>query len=125
MVCARICAGRFAEAEGSAAAVGPATPSRHPTRIQQHDPRRSCAAIAGGASGDDLPTCAAGWTVERVATASRILHPTAVACAPDGRVFVCEDNMDMPGPVDRPVNRLLCVHPDGRVTVFADRVYVA
>ena len=33
--------------------------------------------------------------------------------------------MDMPGPVDRPVNRILCVHPDGRVTVFADQVYVA
>ena len=44
---------------------------------------------------------------------------------PDGRVFVCEDYMDMPGPVDRPVNRILCVHPDGRITVFADQVYVA
>jgi putative heme-binding domain-containing protein len=33
--------------------------------------------------------------------------------------------MDMPGPVDRPVNRIVCVHPDGRVTVFADEVYVA
>ena len=34
---------------------------------------------------------------------------------PDGRVFVCEDYMDMPGPVDRPVNRILCVHPEGMV----------
>ena len=63
--------------------------------------------------------------MEVVAAAPRVLHPTAVACAPDGRVFVCEDYMDMPGPVDRPVNRILCVHPDGRVTVFAEQVYVA
>ncbi len=77
------------------------------------------------ASADDLPTCAPGWTVEVVAADRRVLHPTAVACAPDGRVFVCEDDMDMPGPVDRPVNRIVCVHPDGRVTVFAERVHVA
>ena len=31
----------------------------------------------------------------------------------------------MPGPVDRPVNRILCVHPGGRITVFADKVHVA
>jgi putative heme-binding domain-containing protein len=76
------------------------------------------------AADDGLPTCAPGWTVEVVAAAPRVLHPTAVACAPDGRVFVCEDYMDMPGPVDRPVNRILCVHPDGRITVFADKVHV-
>ena len=80
---------------------------------------------AVGAAGDDLPVCAPGWTVQVVAAAPRILHPTAVACAPDGRAFVCEDYMDMPGPVDRPVNRILCVHPDGRITVFAEQVYVA
>ena len=87
-----------------------------------------CLAIShgtAGASDETLPSCPSGWTVEVVATAPRILHPTAVACAPDGRVFVCEDYMDMPGPVDRPVNRILCVHPDGRVTVFADQIYVA
>jgi putative heme-binding domain-containing protein len=77
------------------------------------------------AAGDDLPACPQGWTVEVVATTQRVLHPTAVACAPDGRIFVCEDYMDMPGPVDRPVNRILCIHPDNRVTVFADQVYVA
>ena len=33
--------------------------------------------------------------------------------------------MDMPGPVDRPVNRILCVHPSGRITVFAEQIYVA
>jgi putative heme-binding domain-containing protein len=78
-----------------------------------------------GAEDPQLPACAPGWAVEVVAAAPRILHPTAVACAPDGRVFVCEDRMDMSGPVDRPVNRLLCVHPDGRITVFAERIYAA
>src|SRR5215471_8318936 len=87
-----------------------------------------CSAVLGPATGfaaDDMPNCPPNWTVEVVAGAPRVLHPTAVACAPDGRVFVCEDYMDMPGPVDRPVNRILCVHPDGRITVFAERVYVA
>jgi putative heme-binding domain-containing protein len=72
-----------------------------------------------------MPNCPPNWTVEVVAGAPRVLHPTAVACAPDGRVFVCEDYMDMPGPVDRPVNRILCIHPGGRITIFADKVYVA
>jgi putative heme-binding domain-containing protein len=80
---------------------------------------------AVGAPGDDLPACPPGWTLGVVAAAPRLQHPTAVACAPDGRVFVCEDYMDMPGPVDRPVNRIVCVHPDSRITVFADHVYVA
>ena len=80
---------------------------------------------AFGATGSDLPTCPPGWTVEVVAAAPQLRHPTAVACAPDGRFFVCEDYMDMPSPVDRPVNRIVCVHPDGRVTVFADHMYVA
>jgi putative heme-binding domain-containing protein len=72
-----------------------------------------------------LPTCPPGWKVDVVARAPQVQHPTAVTCAPDGRVFVCEDYMDMPGPVDRPVNRIVCIHPDRRVTVFADHVYVA
>jgi glucose/arabinose dehydrogenase len=87
-----------------------------------------CLAVADatfGAPDEDLPACPPGWTLDVVAAAPRLLYPTAVACAPDGRVFVCEDHMDMPGPVDRPVNRIVCVHPDGRITVFADRVYVA
>jgi putative heme-binding domain-containing protein len=84
------------------------------------DPCRSAAD-----EGKGLPICAPDWKVEVVSTAPRILHPTAIACSPDGRVFACEDNMDMPGPVDRPVNRILCFHPNGRVTVFADKVHAA
>src|SRR5262249_13707982 len=80
---------------------------------------------AVSAPGSELPTCPPRWTVEVVAAAPQRRPPAAVGCAPDGRVFGCEDYMDMPGPVDRPVNRIVCVHPSGRVTVFADHVYVA
>jgi putative membrane-bound dehydrogenase-like protein len=81
---------------------------------------RATAALA-----QSLPSCARGWEVKVVASAPRIKHPTAVACAPDGRVFVCEDKMDMSGPVDRPVNRIVCLHPGGRFTVFAEQIYAA
>jgi putative heme-binding domain-containing protein len=87
-----------------------------------------CLAVIDSAAGgpdDSLPTCAPGWAVSVVTATPRLLHPTAVGCSPDGRVFVCEDYMDMPGPVDRPVNRIVCIHPDGRVTTFAENVYVA
>jgi putative heme-binding domain-containing protein len=80
---------------------------------------------AGSARGQDLPACAPGWEVTEIARAPRLHHPTAVALAPDGRVFVCEDKMDMSGPVDRPVNRIVCVHPGGRITVFAEKIYAA
>jgi putative heme-binding domain-containing protein len=78
-----------------------------------------------GASPDDLPTCAPGWVVIEIARVPRLHHPSAVAVAPDGRVFVCEDKMDMSGPVNQPVNRIVCVHPDGRITVFANEIYAA
>ena len=53
-----------------------------------------------------------------------MLHwPSVVECAPDGRIFVAEDPMDMPGPGNKPIDRILCIHPDGHVTVFADHLY--
>ena len=42
---------------------------------------------------------------------------------PDGRVFVAEDPMDISAPADRTLGRILCLHPDGRVTVFADKLH--
>jgi putative heme-binding domain-containing protein len=60
-----------------------------------------------------------GWRAELLA---RVRNPAAVAAAPSGRVYVAEDPMDMEGPVDARLGRVLCVHPDGRVTVFADRL---
>src|SRR5262249_40407147 len=60
---------------------------------------------------------------EVVAEAPRVRHPSIVATAPDGRVFVGEDPMDISAPADARLGRLLCFHPDGRVTVFADRLH--
>jgi putative membrane-bound dehydrogenase-like protein len=65
------------------------------------------------------PTAAEGWSLELIAKAPRVRHPSVVCCAPDGRVFVGEDPIDMEGPIDAPVDRILCLHPDGRTTVFA------
>jgi len=66
------------------------------------------------------PTAADGWSLELVARAPRVRHPTVVCCAPDGRIFVGEDPIDMEGPIDARIDRVLCLHPDGRTTVFAE-----
>jgi putative membrane-bound dehydrogenase-like protein len=66
------------------------------------------------------PQAAEGWTLEVVARAPRVRHPSVVCCAPDGRVFVGEDPIDMEGPIDARIDRVLCLHPDGRTTVFAE-----
>jgi putative heme-binding domain-containing protein len=70
-----------------------------------------------------LPTPPKDWTIEVVARAPAVRHPSIVACAPDGRVFVGEDPMDISAPADAPLGRILCLHPDGRLTVFADRLH--
>jgi len=64
------------------------------------------------------------WKIEMVAEAPRIRHPSVVACSPDGRVFVAEDPMDISLPkADLTEGRILCLHPDGRITVFAEKLY--
>jgi putative heme-binding domain-containing protein len=71
-----------------------------------------------------VPQPLPGWSVEVVAEAPRIQHPTVVACAPDGRVFVAEDPMDIRTPkADATEGRILCLHPDGRTTVFAEGLH--
>jgi hypothetical protein len=42
-----------------------------------------------------LPKCVSGWKLEVVAAAPAVRHPSVVCCAPDGRVFVGEDPMDI------------------------------
>ncbi|MDB6041378.1 MAG: hypothetical protein JWM99_5219 [Verrucomicrobiales bacterium] len=70
-----------------------------------------------------LPTVPADWKVETIIAAPQIHHPSVICTAPDGRIFVGEDPMDMPGPPDQPIDRVLCIHPGGKVTVFADHLY--
>jgi putative membrane-bound dehydrogenase-like protein len=65
-----------------------------------------------------------GWKLEVVASAPTIRHPSVVYCAPDGRVFVAEDPMDISAPsASLALGRILCLHPEGKVTVFADKLY--
>lgn len=71
-----------------------------------------------------LPEPIPGWRVEVVLEAPQLKHPSVVATAPDGRVFVAEDPMDISTPkADATEGRILCLHPDGKVTVFAERLY--
>jgi putative membrane-bound dehydrogenase-like protein len=63
------------------------------------------------------------WKVEVIAKPPELKWPSVVEAAPDGRIFVAEDPMDMPGPSRVPADRVLCIFPDGHITVFADKLY--
>jgi putative heme-binding domain-containing protein len=64
-----------------------------------------------------------GWTLQRIAQAPEIQHPSVVTVAPDGRIFVAEDPMDIRSPANATEGRILCFHPDGRRTVFAEGLH--
>ncbi|MES2572780.1 MAG: HEAT repeat domain-containing protein, partial [Verrucomicrobiota bacterium] len=65
------------------------------------------------------------WEVELVAAAPDIVHPSVVCTAPDGRIFVAEDPMDIreDTPPDALKGRIICFHPDGKRTVFAEGLH--
>jgi len=71
----------------------------------------------------ELPVCPSDWKVELVAAAPMIKHPSVVCCAPDGRIFVGEDPMDMGNDSKKPTDRIICLHPDGKTTVFAENLH--
>jgi putative membrane-bound dehydrogenase-like protein len=70
-----------------------------------------------------VPVPLPGWRMELVAEAPRIKHPSVVCSAPDGRVFVAEDPMDISAPAHSALGRIVCFHPDGRMTVFAEKLH--
>jgi len=85
-----------------------------------------CLAFSAGAfaqAKDDTPKAPPGWKVEVLARAPKIQHPSVVCCAPDGRIFVGEDPVDMHLPSSAEADRILCFHPDGRITVFAEKLH--
>jgi len=90
---------------------------------------RLLAVLSGALASDnsfaatEVPKTLPGWRMELVAEAPRINHPSVVCSAPDGRVFVAEDPMDITAPADAALGRILCFHADGRVTIFADRLH--
>ena len=71
----------------------------------------------------DAPKAPPGWKVEVLARAPQIQHPSVVVAAPDGRIFVAEDPVDMHLPSSAAADRILCFHPDGKVTVFAEKLH--
>src|SRR5260221_14671770 len=72
-----------------------------------------CSCSAFGASVPPQPI--SGWRIELIAEAPKVKHPSVAACAPDGRVFIAEDPMDISLPkADVTEGRILCIHPDGQ-----------
>src|SRR4051794_31866509 len=73
----------------------------------------------------DAPKGPADWKVEVVAEQPTVNYCSVFCCPPDGRVFLAEDQMDMTGPPNQnqPIDRILCLHPDGKISVFADKLY--
>ena len=61
-----------------------------------------------------------GWSMQLVAEAPLLRHPSVVCAAPDGRVFVAEDPMDISSAhAHVQEGRIVCLHPDGHTTAFA------
>jgi putative membrane-bound dehydrogenase-like protein len=86
----------------------------------------AASALAGGAKSipaAEAPKGPADWKVEVLYQQPTVNYCSVVCCAPDGRVFLAEDPMDMVGPPNRPIDRILCIHPDGRITTFAEKLY--
>lgn len=63
------------------------------------------------------------WRLELLAEAPAIRHPSVVCAAPDGRILVAEDPMDISAPASARQGRIICFHPDGRRTVYAENLY--
>jgi putative membrane-bound dehydrogenase-like protein len=83
------------------------------------------ASLAGElpAADPNAPLSPPDWSVEIVVAHPQIRYPSAIACAPDGRLFIAEDPIDMDGPRDQPIDRVVCRHPDGRITEFATNLH--
>jgi len=63
------------------------------------------------------------WKVEIIRQVPEIHSPSVVTCAPDGRIFVAEDPMDMALPSKEPADRILCIFPGGHQTIFAEGLH--
>src|SRR3954467_15832110 len=76
-----------------------------------------------GFTAEGLPACPPNWRVDLIAEVPQLIHPSAVCVAPDGRVFVGQDPMDMGLASDKPADYILCFNPNGKVNVFATNLY--
>jgi putative membrane-bound dehydrogenase-like protein len=73
------------------------------------------------------PEAPPGFAVDLVAEAPDVRWPSRVHCLDDGSLLVGEDPMDMPGPADKPIDRVLKLrwNDDGTYTktVFAHDLF--
>ena len=74
-------------------------------------------------SAEELPRVHPDWKVELVAQPPVLVHPSVVCVAPDGRIFVAQDPIDMSAPSDSAGDSILVIHPDGKITKFADNLH--
>jgi glucose/arabinose dehydrogenase len=71
-----------------------------------------------------FPRAREGWTLQLIAEAPNVRHPSVVCAAPDGRVFVAEDPMDISSPhAHLEEGRIVCLQTDGRTTMFATNLH--
>ena len=71
-----------------------------------------------------VPQTLPGWRMDLIAEAPQVNHPSVVCAAPDGRIFVAEDPMDIrTAHADATEGRIICRHPDGHFTVFAEQLH--
>src|ERR1041384_7851562 len=72
-----------------------------------------------------LPKVHANWKVEAVLQSPQLIDPSVVCVAPDGRVFVAQDPIDMNSslPSNSASDSILCLHPDGHITLFATNLH--
>jgi len=71
---------------------------------------------------DPRPAAAAeGGKVEAGMIHPKINTPSVVCALPDGRVLVAEHWISNVGG-NQPLDRILCIHPDGHITLFADKL---
>ncbi len=75
------------------------------------------------ASPTQAPQPTPDWRIDLIAQVPQLRHPSVVCSAPDGRVFVAEDPMDITAPADATLGRILCIHPDTRIAVFATNLH--
>lgn len=82
-----------------------------------------CSLVIAAAAAPDRPIPLAPWSLELLASAPDIRHPSVVCAAPDGRIFVAEDPMDIAAPAHASQGRIITFHPDGRRTIFATNLF--
>ena len=70
-----------------------------------------------------VPSAPPDWHVAVLAQPPQLIHPSVVCAAPDGRVFVAQDPIDMGQPSNATADSILVYHPDGKITTFAEGLH--